>query len=104
MTEEQQKQVDGLVDAIESFWGPIIQEVTSRTGWSAEQVWGYQVLGCVQAMERTVNKLLDGYARGAQQQRDFAEKQERLQELCLKTLKRESEGDDWNKDAEQREG
>ena len=101
MTEDQQKETDNMVRAIKSFWGPIIQEVTSRTGWSAEQVWGYQVLGCVQAMERTVNKLLDGYARGAQQQGDFVQEQKRLQNLCIKALERESEGDEWNKDGEQ---
>ena len=104
MTEDQQKETDNMVRAIEGFWGPIIQEVTHRTGWSGEQVWGYQVLGCVQAMERTVNKLLDGYARGSQEQQDFLGEQKKLQELCTKALERESEGDEWNKDVEQEEG
>ena len=104
MTEDQQKTADRLVSGIESFWGPIIEDVTRRTGWTPEQIWGYQVLGCVQEMKQEVTKLLDGYARGAQEQQDFIGEQKKLQELCLKALDRESEGDDWNKDVEQEEG
>ena len=104
MTEEQQKAADDLIKVIESFWGPVVKEVTRRTGWSPEQIWSYEAMGSIQAMERSINALMTAYNGMAQKQQEMLPKHERLLDASLDALESMDKGEDWKKDVEQKEG
>ena len=98
MTEDQEKAADQLVKAIGEFWGPVIAEVVERTGWSSEQIWGYQVMASIQSMERGIDRLLAGYEKALQSQQEMKPKTDKLVDLSLKAL--EEQGDDWKEETD----
>lgn len=94
MNDQQQKEVDNIVKVIESFWGPVIEEIARRTGWSRNEVWSYEILGSIQQMERQINRLAAAYEALVESQHELKPKADKLLDMSLRALEADRD-DNW---------